>query len=95
MSTYSMAVPHSGHLQQLYYRMFGYLKLYPNRTEIALDPQHPAINERTFKKCDWTEFYQDVTKATPRDMPLRRGNPISTRIVSLMRALDVIVLRVA
>ena len=75
MSTY-MAMPRDGHLQQLY-RIFGYLKLYPKR-KIAFDPQHPAINERMFRKCDWTDFYRDVKEAVPGDMPAPRGNPMST-----------------
>ena len=76
MSTYMMAMPRDGHLQQLY-RIFGYLKLYPKR-KIAFDPQHPAINERMFRKSDWTDFYRDVKEAVPGDMPAPRGNPMST-----------------
>ena len=73
MSTY-MAMPREGHLQQLY-RIFGYLKLYPKR-KIAFDPQHPAVNERMFRKCDWTDFYHDVKEAIPGDTPVPRGNPV-------------------
>jgi hypothetical protein len=62
MSTY-MAMPREGQLQQLY-QIFGNLKLYPKR-KIAFDPQHPAINERMFRKCDWTDFYRDIKEAIP------------------------------
>jgi hypothetical protein len=75
MSTY-MAMPREGHLQQLY-QIFGNLKIYPKR-KIAFDPQHPAIKERMFRKCDWTDFYRDVKEAIPGDMPVPRGKPIST-----------------
>jgi hypothetical protein len=75
MSTY-MAMPREGHLQQLY-RMFGYLKIHPKR-KIAFDPQHPAINELRFKKCDWHDFYRDAAEAVPGDMPAPRGNIMST-----------------
>ena len=75
MSTH-MAMPREGHLQQLY-RIFGYMKAHPKR-KIAFDSQHPMINERMFKKCDWRDFYHDVTEAIPGDMPVPRGNPMST-----------------
>jgi hypothetical protein len=73
MLTY-MAMPRDGHLQQLY-RIFGYLKLYPKQ-KIAFDPQYPAINEKMFRKCYWTDFYHGVKDAIPGDMPLPRGNPM-------------------
>jgi hypothetical protein len=75
MSTH-MAMPREGHLQQLY-RMFGYLKLYPKR-KLAFDFQHPIISERMFKTYDWYDFYRDATEAIPNDMPIPRGNPMST-----------------
>jgi hypothetical protein len=75
MSTH-MAIPREGHLQQLY-RIFGYMKAHPKR-KIAFDSQHPMINERMFKKCDWQDFYHDVNEAIPGDMPVNRTNPIST-----------------
>jgi hypothetical protein len=75
MSTH-MAMPREGHLQQLY-RMFGYLKLYPKR-KLAFDFQHPIISERMFQTYDWYEFYRDATEAIPNDMPIPRGNPMST-----------------
>jgi hypothetical protein len=75
MSAY-MSMPREGHLQQLY-RMFGYLKLHPKR-KIAFDPQHPAISKKMFQQYDWHDFYQDVVKAIPGDMPTLRGNLMST-----------------
>ena len=75
MSTF-MAMPREGHLQQLY-RMFAYLKLYPKR-KIAFDYQHPEISERMFKSYDWYDFYREAAEAVPNDMPVPRGNPMST-----------------
>ena len=75
MSTH-MAMPREGHLQQLY-RIFGYLKIYSKR-KIAFDHQHPSISERMFKTYDWYDFYRDATEAIPDDMPLPRGNIMST-----------------
>ncbi len=75
MSTY-LAMPREGHLQQIY-RIFGYLKLYPKR-KIAFDPKHPKINEKVFVRHDWHDFYRDVKEAIPGDMPVPRGNPMST-----------------
>jgi Reverse transcriptase (RNA-dependent DNA polymerase) len=75
MSTH-MAMPREGHLQQLY-RMFAYLKANSQR-KIAFDPQHPAISEKMFKKHDWHDFYRGVKEAIPGDMPVPRGNPMST-----------------
>jgi hypothetical protein len=36
------------------------------------------IKERMFTKYDWQDFYHDVTEAIPGDMPIPRGNPMST-----------------
>jgi hypothetical protein len=75
MATY-MAMPREGHLNQLY-RMFGYLIIHPKR-KIAFDPQHPVINEQRFQKHDWHNFYCDAAEAIPRDMPVPRGNIMTT-----------------
>ena len=75
MATY-MAMPREGHLQMLY-RMFAYLKTHPKR-KLGFDPAHPVVNEKRFKKCDWHDFYRDAKEAIPGDMPMPRGNPMST-----------------
>jgi Reverse transcriptase (RNA-dependent DNA polymerase) len=75
MSTY-LALPRSGHLDQVY-RMFGYLKMYPKR-KLAFDGMHPRISERMFKKYEWQDFYRDATEAIPTNMPVPRGNSMST-----------------
>jgi hypothetical protein len=37
------------------------------------------INERMFTKYDRQDYYHNVTKAIPGDMPIPRGNPTSTQ----------------
>ena len=75
MSTH-LALPRAGHLDQVY-RMFGYLKLYPKR-KLAFDGLHPKISERMFKKHEWQDFYRDAKEAIPSNMPVPRGNSMST-----------------
>ena len=74
MSTY-MAMPREGHLQMLY-RMFAYLKT--NSRKLGFDPRHPSINEKRFKQYDWHDFYRGAEEAIPGDMPVPRGNPVTT-----------------
>ena len=74
MSTY-MAMPREGHLQMLY-RMFAYLKT--NSRKLGFDPRHPCINEKRFKQYDWHDFYRGAEEAIPGDMPVPRGNPVTT-----------------
>src|SRR5688572_5000356 len=57
--------------------MFGYLKQHPKR-KIAFDPDHPLVDERRFKQHDWFDFYRDVKESIPGDMPLEKGNSVST-----------------
>ena len=75
MSTH-LALPREGHLQQVYH-MFGYLKAKPKKT-IAFDPAHPNINESRFVQCDWHDFYRGAKESIPGDMPMPRGNVVTT-----------------
>ena len=75
MSTH-MAMPRIGHLNQIFH-MFGYLKCNPKR-KIAMDPMHPTVKESMFKKHDWYDFYRDAKEAIPENMPVPRGNGMST-----------------
>jgi hypothetical protein len=70
------ALPRIGHLEQLMH-IFGYLKEHPKR-KIALDPDHPKVDEGRFEKYDWHDFYRDAKEAIPGDMPTPRGNAMST-----------------
>ena len=55
----------------------GYLKLRPKR-KLFFNPQHPSIDERSFKSYDWYNFYCDIEEAIPEDMPPQRGKSVST-----------------
>ena len=74
MSTH-LALPRVGHLEQVYHG-FGYLKGASKRC-IFLDPQHPDVDERSFTKYDWTDFYRDADGRAPSDMPPPRGHAVS------------------
>ena len=75
MSTH-LALPHVGHLEQVYH-IFGYLKGASKR-RIFLDPQHMDVDECSFTKYDWTDFYRDANERVPSDMPPPQGHAVST-----------------
>ena len=66
MSTH-LALPCVGHLEQVYH-IFGYLKGALKR-RIFLDPQHTDVDECSFTKYDWTDFYRDADERVPSDVP--------------------------
>ena len=43
---------------------------------LVLDPTYPIIDENSFKKCDWKDFYGDVIKAALDDALQTRGNKV-------------------
>ena len=53
------------------------MKTKPKR-RIAFDPDHPQVDERQFQKHNLFDFYCDVKKAIPGDMPSPRGHVMST-----------------
>ena len=71
-----LALPREGHLEQALH-IFAYLKQHPKR-KLGFDPSHPNIDEKRFRKCDWTDFYRDAKEAIPGNMPKPRGNVMST-----------------
>ena len=75
LSSY-LACPREGHLEAAFH-IFGYLK-HHNKRKIAFDPSHPKIDERRFKKYDWTDFYRDAVEAIPPNAPRPRGQAVST-----------------
>jgi hypothetical protein len=75
LSSY-LAMPRVGHFEQALH-MFGYLKSHQKR-KLAFDPAHPAIDENRFQTCDWGEFCRDASEVIPGNMPLPRGNCMST-----------------
>ena len=44
---------------------------------IVFDPRDPGVDESTFIKGDWTEFYGDVVEEDPPNMPEPLGNPVT------------------
>ena len=68
-----MAMPRSGHLQQLY-RIFTYLKTHHN-TEMVFDPSEVSIDHSLFDKQDWTnaQYGVDVKEELPSNAPVPRG----------------------
>jgi hypothetical protein len=75
LSSY-LACPREGHLEAVFH-IFGYLKRKSKR-KIGFDPDHPAIDQRTFKKYDWEDFYKGAKEALPHNAPPAKGKPVST-----------------
>jgi len=69
-------LPREGHLQQLFH-IFAYLK-HHTRSKMVFDDTEPTFNENSFKVCDWSEFYPDAEEAIPHNLPMERGNGVST-----------------
>jgi len=70
------ANPRIGHLEALYH-VFAYMKSHDNMGKLAYDLKTPEIDEMTFHKGKWTEFYGDVQEEMPPKMPEPRGNPVT------------------
>jgi len=75
LSSY-LAAPRIGHLEAVFH-IFGYLKHVPRR-KLGFDPSHPYVDETRFHKFDWEDFYRGAEEAIPTNMPVPRGNPVST-----------------
>jgi hypothetical protein len=57
--------------------IFGYLKKNPKR-KIAFDYEQLRFKESRFTKHDWEDWYKDAKEAIPPNMPVPRGNAVST-----------------
>ena len=67
-----MALPRSGHLDQVYH-IFAYLKKKHN-SEMVFDPSEPDVDENEFEQFDWSNsVYGDVQEALPGNAPVPRG----------------------
>jgi len=75
LSSY-LACPREGHLEAVFH-IFGYLKRKSN-WKIGFGPDHPAIDQRTFKKYDREDFYKGAKEALPHNAPPAKGKPFST-----------------
>jgi hypothetical protein len=73
MSKY-LIQPREGHLNEIFH-LFGYLKSH-DRSRIVLDASHPKIDESSFVKQDWTNFYMDARESIPPNAPEPRGNSV-------------------
>lgn len=74
MSSY-LACPREGHLEQVFHT-FAYLKKY-DRSSMVFDDTLPEVDDSSFTKCDWTEFYPGACEATPPNAPELRGQPVT------------------
>ncbi len=58
----------------------AYLKAKHN-SRLVFDPTYPDIDQSSFHKCDWKEFYGDVTEALPPDAPEPLGKDMDIRMM--------------
>jgi hypothetical protein len=77
LSSY-LAMPRQGHLDAMYH-IFAYLKIKHN-ARLVLDPSYPDIDERTFVKCDWRDFYGNIKEPTPPNAPAALGKEVDIRL---------------
>jgi hypothetical protein len=56
---------------------FLYLK-HHMRSKMVFDDTELVFNENSFKVCDWSKFYPEAEEAIPHDLPMERGNGVST-----------------
>ena len=75
LSSY-LVMPRFGHLKQVFH-IFGYLRAHPKK-KLGFDLAHTDINKNRFHQFDWTEFYRDAEEVIPRNIPVARGNFMST-----------------
>jgi hypothetical protein len=66
-----LAQPWSGHLLQEFH-IFGYLKVH-DQSKIVFDPKLPKVDEASFEKQDWMDFYGNVNEIIPPNAPPPRG----------------------
>jgi hypothetical protein len=68
------AMPREGHLDAVL-DIFAYLKQH-QQAAILFDEAEPIIDERRFKRVDWTDIYGSVVEELPPHMPEPLGNPV-------------------
>jgi len=73
-----MAMPRRGHLETIF-RIYAYLDKKHNST-MVFDPSYPEIDHRSFKDCEWKNFYGDVKEAIPTNAPTARGKEVDVRL---------------
>jgi hypothetical protein len=85
------ALPRRGHFVA-FYHIFAYLKKHEDGTQIIFNPKTPNIDERVFNSnADWRDFYEDVCKELPQNMPESTGKGVNTScFVDATHAVNVI-----
>jgi hypothetical protein len=71
-----VVLPREGHLQQLFH-IFAYLKHHTG-SKMVFNNTEAVFNENIFKVCDWSRFSPDAEEAIPHDLPMERGNGVTT-----------------
>jgi hypothetical protein len=74
-----LAYPREGHLEAALHVM-AYLKAKHN-SRLVFDPTYPDIDQSSFHKCDWKEFYGDAIEALPHDAPKPLGKDVDIRMM--------------
>lgn len=78
LSQYS-AIPREGHIEAVYL-IFHFLSKNPMK-RLVFDAKIPGCDESAFQlSADWTDFYGDISKEDPPDMPEPLGNPVHINV---------------
>ena len=62
-----VVLPREGHLKAAIHFMAHVGQRHNSR--LVYDPLYSEIDHSVFKKCDWSEFYEDTMEAIPMDAP--------------------------
>jgi len=73
-----VAMPREGHLEALLH-VFAHIKQKHN-SRLAFDPTYPKIDQRMFKKYDWTEQYYGAEEPIPANAPEALGKAVDLRL---------------
>lgn len=72
--------PRQGHLEATY-SIFAYLDKH-KRSKIVFDPNYINVDESSFYKGNWDDFYGDVKEELPSNKPIPRGLPVVMSLFS-------------
>jgi hypothetical protein len=78
MLAFQLASPRDGHLEAVC-RIFAYLSNKHN-SRMVFDPTNADIDMKSFKDCDWREFYGDVKEPLPPNMPEPCGKEVEIHL---------------
>jgi hypothetical protein len=74
-----LACPRDGHLEAAC-RIFAYLDSKHNNSRMVIDPTHASMDMKSFRECNWREFYGNISKPAPPNMPQPCGKDIEIRL---------------